>query len=929
MEEAPPGAMLVIDAPVSTVQEVLGTDCVIAALNAADSIVVAGAERGVRELEGRLERLGASSRRLAVDRAFHSPAMEPVADGVREAAARVPWRPPAPGFVSTVGPLERVDDPDHWVRHLLQPVRFEEAVREVAPKAGLWLELGPPTLLPLVSRILRRPDELVPSLRTGRPAPRMMVEAVGRLFEAGCEVAVGEVVAPLLGRRVCLPPLPLAGAAHGLPGAEAVAEPSAPEPPRSDSRERILSDDEPLRAMRVWLDARIAEVMGRSESAPQEATLAELGLDSLMIGELRARLSQDLGLLLHVHELMATPSVQALSEHLVQELRYHERFVATSRTAAPEPTSRSAVQDLPPPVFVFSTGRSGSTLFRVMLEGHSELFAPPSLYLLPFDTIHDAESTLREQGLAMADGVIAAIGRLRTVSDDEARATWLQWVEERRSVADVYAQLRAWAGPRALVDKTPLYALDPDVMRRARALFPEARVLHLVRHPYAVIESHVRNRLHRLGGTEGHPLDIGERIWREWNEHIDSVVTELPDDAWLRVKYEDLVTAPARTMTRVCAFLGLAYEDSIIRPYNGDRMSRGATDHSLPIGDPNFHQHTTIDPTLGDAWRSIRLPRPLEPATRRLAERLGYELPHEGTERTVAGSVRTRLTAAMRPRNSTSPELVPMSPGGTRAPLFLVHPGSGTAEVFLELSRSLDSDQPVYAFRARGLVAGEQPRRSVEQIAEDYASAIRDVTRGGPCRLGGYSGGCLIAWELASQLEAMGIEVEGLAMIEGLQLTVHGVPRRTLQPAQQVLHFASLALGHTLTGEPSDIDEAWSIVEGSPALRTGLDRDSLESWYGAAVALAATLDAYTPTPAGATPLTLFRAAAPSSFWWWAEQDVRRVMDQHADYGWGRLTNGDVRVVEVPGRHLTVLQAPHVDVLAHQLSEQLNNWPNRS
>ena len=46
----------------------------------------------------------------------------------------------------------------------------------------------------------------------------------------------------------------------------------------------------------------------------------------------------------------------------------------------------------PRAVFVLSAPRSGSTLFRAMLGGHSRLFAPPELFLLNFDTLADRKN---------------------------------------------------------------------------------------------------------------------------------------------------------------------------------------------------------------------------------------------------------------------------------------------------------------------------------------------------------------------------------------------------------------------------------------------------------------------------------------------------------------------------------------------------------
>ncbi|MEZ5672402.1 MAG: sulfotransferase [Thiotrichaceae bacterium] len=45
----------------------------------------------------------------------------------------------------------------------------------------------------------------------------------------------------------------------------------------------------------------------------------------------------------------------------------------------------------PRAIFVLSSPRSGSTLLRVLLAGHPQLFAPPEMYLLSFNTLAERQ----------------------------------------------------------------------------------------------------------------------------------------------------------------------------------------------------------------------------------------------------------------------------------------------------------------------------------------------------------------------------------------------------------------------------------------------------------------------------------------------------------------------------------------------------------
>src|SRR6266852_1875440 len=83
---------------------------------------------------------------------------------------------------------------------------------------------------------------------------------------------------------------------------------------------------------------------------------------------------------------------------------------------------------------------------------------------------------------------------------------------EDLSVHEVYAVLLKKCAPRCLVDKSPSSAASCDALERAETMFEGARYLHLIRHPYSVIESFVRMRFDKLLGTsESNPYRLGER----------------------------------------------------------------------------------------------------------------------------------------------------------------------------------------------------------------------------------------------------------------------------------------------------------------------------------------------------------------------------------------------------------------------------------
>jgi thioesterase domain-containing protein len=101
--------------------------------------------------------------------------------------------------------------------------------------------------------------------------------------------------------------------------------------------------------------------------------------------------------------------------------------------------------------------------------------------------------------------------------------------------------------------------------------------------------------------------------------------------------------------------------------------------------------------------------------------------------------------------SSWSP-LVPIQPKGSRTPLFCVHPGGGNVLGYQEFIAHLNPDQPVYGIQAYGVVEGQTPHTSIQQMAVRYIQAMREVQPSGPYYLGGESFGGLVAYEMACQL---------------------------------------------------------------------------------------------------------------------------------------------------------------------------------
>ncbi len=300
------------------------------------------------------------------------------------------------------------------------------------------------------------------------------------------------------------------------------------------------------------------------------------------------------------------------------------------RLARPLPTPRrDASRKNPRMVFILCSPRSGSTLLRVMLMGHPALFAPPELFLLPYESMGQKREQNTRQGHGWMNwGLGAALEELQGLSTDMKWEAVQRLEEGDVPIQGVYGLLQGLIGDDMLVDKTALYAMHPRWLLRAEEMFENPLYIDLCRHPYAAMESFVRMRLHRhldhLGGSWGVRDDnlwrFAEKWWAVSHRHIDEFLRGIPETRKHRVRFEDLVTDPKAVMARVCAFLRIPFDEAVVMPYRGDRMADG-------LGDPNLPSRSRIDERLATVYRERRPPQRLSAFARNVARRAGYELP--------------------------------------------------------------------------------------------------------------------------------------------------------------------------------------------------------------------------------------------------------------------------------------------------------------
>ncbi len=265
------------------------------------------------------------------------------------------------------------------------------------------------------------------------------------------------------------------------------------------------------------------------------------------------------------------------------------------------------------------------------------------------------------------------------------------------------------------------------------------------------------------------------------------------------------------------------------------------------------------------------------------------------------------------------------TPGASdTAPFFCVHPVGGNVLAYAELARLLGSDQPFYGLQARGLDGTVPPAESVEEMAAEYVKAIRSVQPAGPYRLGGWSMGGVIAYELARQLRAAGEQVALLALIDSYVPAVSVAKEPEPDRLQLALMFARDLMGASLADLPLDLEaltgmepdamleRLFQVAAEAGALPPGTDTGHLRALFRVFESNLRASRRY-EAPATEGRVVLFKA----------KDDAEGLPE---DGGWSALVGGALEQHLLPGDHYSLLRHPGVRELAERLREVLKSAP---
>jgi thioesterase domain-containing protein/acyl carrier protein len=305
-----------------------------------------------------------------------------------------------------------------------------------------------------------------------------------------------------------------------------------------------------------------------------------------------------------------------------------------------------------------------------------------------------------------------------------------------------------------------------------------------------------------------------------------------------------------------------------------------------------------------------------------------------------------RAAHALRPEGIT--RVVPIQARGHLPPLFFAAPAGGSVLPYYRLAHLLGRDQPFHGLQVGAPAHGWRPVLEIPAMSRALLREIRAIQPAGPYRLGGWSFGGFLAFDIASLLLSEGEEVEPLLVVDSDPSIFQDPPtvRRTLRSLwmlvrlfyearpfmRNVIHMR-LARALRETASPArsrgsvnrlvrrtTLDLLWRAGFRKARVSADLSADPrlLDLPHSPArifSTLTAHMDAlrrYHPAE-GTVEIEYFHPAGME-----LTAEKRAAMAAR----WRRLTSGVVRFHALPGNHFNLFEPPQVEHLAEMLRTRL-------
>ena len=264
------------------------------------------------------------------------------------------------------------------------------------------------------------------------------------------------------------------------------------------------------------------------------------------------------------------------------------------------------------PLFILAPPRSYTSIVCGMIGQHPELYGLPEVNLFAGDTLaelgkrHGVRRRLRH-------GLLRAVAELGLGGQDEASIEMADaWLVQHTgdettpgaTTGQIYRDLMAWAAPRRLVDKSPIYVIDDMALERIYREFPAARFIHMTRHPYSTCKSMMglRDYVQKAGGFAVAGSLDPDKFWLKPHARVKEFLDSLPVKQWVRLRGEDLMRDPRLYLPQIAEWLGIRTDagaiNAMLHPETSAFACMGPPNAKFG-NDPGFMEAPVLRPYTG------------------------------------------------------------------------------------------------------------------------------------------------------------------------------------------------------------------------------------------------------------------------------------------------------------------------------------------
>ncbi|MEZ4600787.1 MAG: sulfotransferase [Syntrophotaleaceae bacterium] len=245
------------------------------------------------------------------------------------------------------------------------------------------------------------------------------------------------------------------------------------------------------------------------------------------------------------------------------------------------------------PFFIIGSQRSGTTLFRLLLNAHSQVAIPEEgTFWMPL---------LKTKTLICSDP-LKGTKLKKFLTYLKKNSQLVEWNIDHEKIlkelfdkkecpldflfSSLYHEFARSTGKLYWGDKTPSFFRKIEQLSK---IFPKAKFIHIIRDGRDVYLSR-----RKMAGRKN--ISVAALEWKHKVLKARKSLAKFPPGQSMEIRFEDVLVSPNEILQKVCSFLGLKYEEEMLNFWKTSHDFIG-THHSDLIFKP-------ISPSSSGKWKS-------------------------------------------------------------------------------------------------------------------------------------------------------------------------------------------------------------------------------------------------------------------------------------------------------------------------------------